>query len=351
MQSSTMGATLERFCGPGAFGGGVTLTFEEALRTCIDRIPRGRVATCGAVARALGDIRAARAVAEWLRSHPDTAAGHRVVRADGRPVLPDSGRLLGEEGPTEPGGLAVRARFINELPEVPLLQELRGEQERLAAEIVERDEGTHIERFGGADVSYSGDRAFAVAATVDADTLDATEIVVREIRVDFPYIPTYLAFREFPAIRSAIDGLSVKPDLLFVDGHGRLHPALFGFACYAGARLDLPTIGIAKHPLAGRPAPSTRDSEDAVSISLGGSVRGFAWRPPGTSRPIYVSVGNRVSLESALALTRLATKEKYPEPLRIADRISKEERKKNEERSASEWAALVRPPAQGSPGV
>lgn len=329
----------------------MTSGFADALQACMDHIPRGNVATCGAVARALGDVRAARAVAEWVRDHPDMSGAHRVVRADGRPILPGAGRLLGEEGTMESGERAIRSRFLDALPETPLLRELRDEQRRLAGRIREQDEDTVIERFGGADVSYVGDRAFAVAVTIDAASLEPTEIVVRHIRADFPYIPTYLAFREFPAIRAALEGLTRKPDVLFVDGHGRLHPLLFGFACYAGAKLDLPTIGIAKHPLAGRPVPSKRVAKDVVPIRLEGSVRGYAWRPPGSSRPIYVSVGHRVSLEGALALTRRATRETYPEPLRVADRISKEERKKNTERSASERAAPGRPPAQSRRGV
>lgn len=251
----------------------------------------------------------------------------------------------------EAGERATRSRFLDALPEAPLLRELRDEQRRLAGRIREQDEDTVIERFGGADVSYVGDRAFAVAVTVDAASLEPTEIVVRHVRADFPYIPTYLAFREFPAIRAALEGLTRRPDVLFVDGHGRLHPLLFGFACYAGAKLDLPTIGIAKHPLAGRPAPSKHAAKDVVPIHLEGSIRGYAWRPPGTSRSIYVSVGHRVSLKGALTLTRRTTREKYPEPLRIADRVSKEERKKNAERSASERAAPGRPPAQSRRGI
>ena len=346
-----MGTTLERFCGRRLFRERVSLRFADALQACLNQIPPGKVATCGAVARALGDVRAARAVAEWLRNHPDTMGSHRVVRADGRSILPDAERDLEREGETDSGGHASHSRFLDALPEAPLLQELRDEQRRLATQIRERDENSPIERFGGADVSYLGDLAFAVAVTVDAESLEPTEIVIRRTVVDFPYIPTYLAFREFPGIRAALGGLRRKPDVLFIDGHGRLHPLLFGFACYAGTKLDLPTIGIAKHPLAGRTVPSAGAPKDVAPIRLEGSVRGYAWRPPRASRPIYVSVGHRVSLNGALALTRRATREKYPEPLRVADRISKEEKSKNRERSASERAARTRPPAQSSQGI
>ncbi len=346
-----MGATLERFCVRDGLGCVVRVSFADALQSCVDSIPRGKVATCGTLARALGDVKASRAVAQFLRDHPGTPSGHRVVRADGRPVLPEYAPRLREELVVGSSGRVSSARILGALPEVPVLRELREEQRQLARHVVEEDRIGRVERFGGADVSYIGDRAFAVAVTVDAETLEPMEIAIRQTTVDFPYIPTYLAFRELPAIRPAIEALKLEPDVLFVDGHGRLHPRRFGFACYAGVSLDLPTVGIAKHRLVGHPMPPNPAAKDAAPIRLDGSVEGYAWRPAGSSRPIYISVGHRVSLKTALALTRRATRRRYPEPLRIADRISKEERKKNAERSASERTAEARPPAQGPPGI
>lgn len=340
-----------RFCGPAVIRDGVEPSFAEALRSCLGHIPQGRVATCGCVARALGDVRAARAVAQYLVDHPEVLAGHRVVRADGRPVLSRLTPLLAAEGTMIARGRVAPGRLFDELPEVPLLGKLRREQERLERRVVERDAMEPVERFGAVDVSYDGERAFAVAVTVDAKSLEPLEIVVRQTRIEFPYIPTYLAFRELPAIRPAVEGLRTRPEVLFVDGHGRLHPLGFGFACYAGVAFDLPTVGVAKHPLVGRPSPSRAAGDGAVPFLLGGQVRGYAWRPPGRSRPLYVSVGHRVSLRTALSLTKRATRDRYPEPLRIADRLSKEERRKNTERSASERAAHPRPPAQSPQGT
>ncbi len=190
-----------------------------------------------------------------------------------------------------------------------------------------------------------------MAVSLDVRTLETVEACEREVDVDFPYIPTYLAFRELPAIRAALEGLRRKPDLLFVDGHGRLHPAHFGFACLAGVELDIPTIGIAKHPLAGRPVPSRVSVPGATAIELDGAVRGYAWVPPGASRPFYVSVGHRISLPTALATAQRATRRRYPEPLLVADRLSKEGREKNRERSASGQHAVERPPAHTREGV
>ena len=243
-------------------------------------------------------------------------------------------------------------RFVDTPDAVPVLTELRARQLAMERRVIERDLAQEPGTLGGVDVSYVGDRAFAAAVVLDAGTLDVLETRMSETRVDFPYIPSYLAFREFPAIESVIRQLRRMPDVLFVDGHGRLHPALFGFACFAGVSLDSPTIGIAKHPLTGRPMLSKRVETGAIPVEIDGHVRGYAWRPEGASRAIYVSVGHRVTLATALALAQRATIHGYPEPLRIADRMSKEGKtKKNGERSASGQTAARRPPAQGRQGI
>ena len=311
-------------------------SFREAIESCLAAIPPGKVATCGLVARALGDVRAARSVATWILEHPDVAGAHRVVRADGRPVAPRAAERLAQEGMRLRRGRVSETRFLASLSATPLLEELRATQLRLAAEVTERDENREPQTFGGVDVAYAGDRAFAVAVRLDARTLETIEVCERTVDVDFPYVPTYLSFREYPPVRAALDGLHERPDLLFVDGHGRLHPALFGFACYAGVQIDRPTIGIAKHPLSGRLAPAMPRALGAIPLEMDGVVRGYAWTPPRASRAFYVSVGHRISLENALRMAQRATRTKYPEPLLVADRLTKERRdKKNVERSAS----------------
>ncbi len=318
----------------------MTSRFDEALGACLREIPSGRVATCGAIARALGDVRAARTVASWILDHPDVDMAHRVVRADGRPVLEEAAARLSAEGIPLVQDRVPSARFIEALPEVSLLEELRKEQRLLSQRVSETALGGTPETLGGVDVAYAGDRAFAVAVTLDARTLEPTQVAGRECEAEFPYIPTYLAFREMPAVESAVHALGPKPDVLFVDGHGRLHPAHFGFACFAGVRLGLPTIGVAKHPLVGTPVPSRKQANGAIPLVLDGLVRGYAWPPPGSARPIYVSVGHRITLEEALSLVRGATRARSPEPLRLADRLSKEmKRKKIAKRDASEQSA------------
>lgn len=310
------------------------------------------MATCGSIARALGDVRAAKAVAQWVREHPDVDPGRRVVRADGRSIL--SGR-----GPPPNKVTRGRAesrpppdRFVDAPDAVPILAELRARQLEMEGRVVEQDEASEPRTLGGVDVAYVGDRAFVAAVVLDAESLHVMESRTSVVNVEFPYIPSYLAFREFPAIEGAVRGLHRMPDILFIDGHGRLHPALFGFACFAGVSLDSPTIGIAKHPLTGTLESSKRTPAGAIPVELDGRVRGYAWRAPGASRSFYVSVGHRVTLDTALAVSQRATIHGYPEPLRIADRMSKEGKaKKNAERSASGQTAARRPPAQRRQGI
>ena len=217
-------------------------TFEEALNECLRQIPRGRVATCGVVARALGDVRAARAVSSWIAEHPDFPPGHRVVRADGRPVVPEAKRTLVREGLRFSRGLVHASHFVESLEAVDFLGILRNEQLELGRRVVEEDPRRQIELVAGVDLAYDGGEAYAVAASVTLPDLDLVEIAAVRRPVDFPYIPTYLAYREAPGIEEAVCRLQNRPDVLLIDGHGRLHPTLFGVACAVGVHLDLSTI-------------------------------------------------------------------------------------------------------------
>jgi deoxyribonuclease V len=288
------------------------------------------------IGRALGDVRAARAVASWITEHPETPQSHRVVRADGRPVVPGAERTLAREGLQFPGGRVDSNRFVESLKAVDFLGARREEQRELGRRVMEEDLRGPTKLVAGVDLAYLGDEAYAVAVSVALPDLDPVEIAAVRRRVNFPYIPTYLAYRESPGIEEAVRRLRKRPDVLLVDGHGRLHPTLFGVACAVGVHLDLPTIGVAKHPLYGHVQGARERNMDARPIRIDGVARGYAWVPPGRGRAIYVSVGHRVSLADGLALVRRSTRHGYPEPLRIADRIAREmKRNQKGERGAT----------------
>ena len=308
--------------------------FARALQECLDQVGPGRVATCGGIARALGDVRAARSVATWLSVHPNTSGAHRVVRADGRPVLASASSELEREGIELERGRASPQRILGALEPVGLLTALREEQRMLSERVVEEDMGVPFERIAGVDAGYDGDETYVVVICLDRNDLDPIDIAVVKRRAEFPYIPTYLAYREFPGIEAAVRRLDQRPDVLLVDGHGRLHPALFGIACYVGVRLDLPTIGVAKHPLVGRVTKRGHPPSGAMAIEFQGRVRGYAWTPPGRERPIFVSIGHCITLARALEVVRASTLQGHPEPLKLADRIGREMKrnKRNEKR-------------------
>lgn len=166
----------------------------------------------------------------------------------------------------------------------------------------------------GVDVSYVGDYAIAAAVVVDARTLSAATESMAITKVAFPYIPTLLAFREAGPMVGAVQQLGVRPDVVLVDGNGRLHPLGAGVACHVGLALGLPTIGVAKKLLCGRlgewrgdEAPVVDDQVIGLALRLGSSVT-------------YVSVGHMVSLPTAARIVCQLTRkgERLPEPLRLA---------------------------------
>jgi deoxyribonuclease V len=137
--------------------------------------------------------------------------------------------------------------------------------------------------------------------------------------VRFPYVPGYLSFREVPPLLAAFEGLERPPDLVLVDGHGRAHPRRFGIACHLGVLLDLPTVGCAKSRLVGahrEPGPRRGATTRLVD---GDEVIGVVLRTRPGAKPVYVSVGHRVSLSRARSLVlRLAPRYRLPEPIRAA---------------------------------
>lgn len=180
------------------------------------------------------------------------------------------------------------------------------EQAALAARTrVENDFG--VVRFvAGADVGFEQDHTIARAAVavLTFPELALVETAIARRPVTFPYIPGLLAYREVPVLFDAFEKLRQTPDLLIVDGHGRAHPRRFGIACHVGVQLDLPSIGCAKSILVGRAKPPENrvgawepliDKNEIVGAAL--RTRFNIKRPV---NPIYISVGHRVDLETAI---------------------------------------------------
>ena len=198
----------------------------------------------------------------------------------------------------------------------------REAQAEMAARIVAHDDPpVRAMRLGAADVSntrFDPQRRVHAALVV----LDAARSVVAqasESRVaDFPYVPGYLGFREVPALVAAWARLHPKPDLLLVDGQGLAHPRGLGLACHLGLVLDVPTIGVAKSLLVGTAEPGPA-AGDAAPILWKGARIGMALRTRRGALPLFVSVGHRVSLDTAVGIVRTACDgRRLPVPIRAA---------------------------------
>jgi deoxyribonuclease V len=205
--------------------------------------------------------------------------------------------------------------------------EARAVQRQLAAEVVAEDRLGEIARVAGGDVGFPrrGDQEMARAAAVLLNYPDLAplgESLVEE-PVRYPYIPGLLSFRETPAVVAALQRLPAAPDLLMVDGHGRAHPRRFGIACHLGLLLDLPTLGCAKSPLVGRyEAPADTVGAWTPLVDRG-EVIGAAVRTRPGVKPVFVSVGHRISLETAIQLVLACGRGvRLPEPTRLADALA-----------------------------
>ncbi|GIH21855.1 endonuclease V [Acrocarpospora phusangensis] len=199
-------------------------------------------------------------------------------------------------------------------------------QERLRPLVDLTDPGPPVVGLvAGLDVGYAPDRDEVTGAVVVLDeTLRIVDQATSREKTKFPYIPGLFAFRELPPLLTALDRLSVTPDLLICDGYGLAHPRRFGLACHLGVLTGLPTIGVAKTAFVGAcddPAPA-RGSW--TPITLGQDTVGRALRTRDHVKPVYVSQGHRVSLDNACAhVLRTTPAFRLPEPIRLADRLSR----------------------------
>jgi deoxyribonuclease V len=200
------------------------------------------------------------------------------------------------------------------------LIEFRQIQEKIAEKIILKEDFRDLERIAGVDVAYLDDMAYAACIVMDRDFKEIGAGTA-SLKVDFPYIPGYLSFREAPAALAAI-GESPRFDLVMVNGHGVAHPRGFGHACHVGTESDSPSIGVAKRLLVG----SVGDERDGWKpIMLGGDIVGAEVVTRWNSR-IYVSVGHRVSLETAIELAQSMTRGAgFPEPLKRAHALANKE--------------------------
>jgi deoxyribonuclease V len=205
------------------------------------------------------------------------------------------------------------------------LQAMQAQRE-LAARVIARDQSAHIRFVAGGVVGFEGagnQTARAAVVVLSFPALQPVECAIARERVRFPYIPGLLSFREMPVTLRALKRLKTIPDILIVDGHGRAHPRRAGIACHLGVLLDRPTIGCAKSILCGAAEePDDRVGAWTPLVDRGEEV-GAAVRTRAGTKPVYVSIGHRVSLSSAIKLMlACCTRYRLPETTRYAHRVA-----------------------------
>ncbi|MBW2967731.1 endonuclease V [Candidatus Woesearchaeota archaeon] len=216
------------------------------------------------------------------------------------------------------------------------IRELKKEQLRLAKKVKVKDDFDDINYVGGCDQAYLDGKVISAVVVMDYKTLKIVEKKYAVADAPMQYIPGFLSYRESPAVMEAVSKLEQKPDLLFVDGNGILHPRRIGMASHLGILLDMPTIGVAKKLLMG--------DVEGESIVFESETRASLLRTKEHAKPIYVSPGHRVSLKTALEISRkcLVEKHKLPEPLHEAHKYSNKVRA----RLISEGAAPGKEPEE-----
>ncbi len=199
-------------------------------------------------------------------------------------------------------------------------------QRDLAGHVQQTPLAGPVETIAGIDVSIRGNLAQTAIAVIRLSDLALIDQVIYRAAVPFPYVPGLLSFREMPVILPALEKLTVRPDVLMTDSQGLAHPRRFGLGCHLGVMLDWPTLGVAKSLYVGKHDELGIEKGHRADLIDKGEVVGVALRTRPNVKPVYVSVGHRITLDEAVALAlRCAPKYKIPEPTRQAHVLSRYE--------------------------
>lgn len=221
--------------------------------------------------------------------------------------------------------------------------EWAAEQKALSSLVVPEDglASGDVSLVGGVDLTFLEGSGLASVALVVV-SLPSLEVVLEEtevVTVGVPYVPGFLGFRESPGIVALLKKVrdtkpELMPQVLLVDGNGVWHPRGFGVACQVGVLLDIPTVGVAKNLLL-----VDGIARDSVEVEMRELKRRGQWRrmignsgkvlgavvrnTDHAKKPIFVSVGHRISLETAVDIVQRCSRFRIPEPIRLADHISR----------------------------
>jgi deoxyribonuclease V len=199
-------------------------------------------------------------------------------------------------------------------------------QKQLAFEVVQADDFEKpIKTVAGIDLGYDAknDTSRAVCVVLKFPELELIESAEALLPIQFPYVPGLLSLRETPVAIKALEKLKVTPDLILCDGQGIAHPRRFGIACHIGLLADVPTIGVAKSILVGKFENLGLTRGSVASLIHKNQEIGMVLRTKDNVQPVYVSVGHRISLETAVKyVLECAPKYRLPETTRLADKLA-----------------------------
>lgn len=200
-----------------------------------------------------------------------------------------------------------------------------GEARRLQGELAPRVmvgpalDFSRVRCVAGADVSTQGDRGYATVVVLSFPGLSVVEVRGFEAPLTFPYVPGLLAFREIAPVAGALKAVESEVDAVIFDAHGLAHPRGLGLASHLGLFLDVPTVGCAKSRLVGEHEEPEEEKGSVRDLVYRKKIVGRVVRTRKGVSPVYVSVGNRIDLDSAVDLVlRCCTKYRLPETTRQA---------------------------------
>jgi len=198
-------------------------------------------------------------------------------------------------------------------------------QEKLRASVVREDRLGRVRHVCGIDVGFEreGTITRAAVAVLSFPALELVESAIARRKTTFPYVPGLLSFREIPAVLDALERLTITPDLVICDGQGIAHPRRCGLASHIGLVAGVPSIGCAKSRLVGEHrAPAARRGAWAPLVDAGETI-GAVLRTRAGVNPVYVSIGHRVSLDTAIRFVlACCTRYRLPETTRHAHRLA-----------------------------
>ena len=201
----------------------------------------------------------------------------------------------------------------------------RAVQETLRGQVIREDALGAVHCVAGVDVGFedNGRITRAAVALLEYPALTLRDQALSRSPTRFPYIPGYLSFRELPAVLQALEQLKVAPDLLLCDGQGLAHPRRFGLACHLGVLTELPSIGVAKSRLIGVHDDPPGENGQWVPLMDKGETIGAVVCTRNNVSPVYVSLGHRISLPTAIDyVLGCTTRFRLPETTRWAHRLA-----------------------------